>query len=118
MEQAKIEKWVYGGAGLARTEEGVVLAPFALPGETVKLGPRKRRAGVGEAPVEEILEKSPDRIEPRCPLFARCGGCHYQMAPYEYQLQAKAEILREVLARVGRISAPERISVISGEPWG
>lgn len=118
MEQAKIEKWVYGGAGLARTEQGVVLAPFTMPGETVKLDGPRRRAGVAEAQALEIVERHAARIEPRCPVFGRCGGCHYQMAPYEFQLEAKTAILREVFERVGRMKAPEQIRAVHGEPWG
>jgi 23S rRNA (uracil1939-C5)-methyltransferase len=118
MDQVKIEKWVYGGSGLARTEEGVVLVPFTMPGEIVHLAEVKRRAGVAEGRVAEILEPSPQRVEPRCPVFGRCGGCHYQMAPYEFQVEAKLAILREVFARVGRIPAPEQIRVVTGEPWG
>lgn len=118
MDQVKIEKWVYGGAGLARTEKGVVLAPFVLPGEVVKLGAMRRRAGVVEARAAEIVERNPGRIEPACAVFGRCGGCHYQMAPYEFQIEAKVAILREVLGRVGKLNAPEEIGVVRGEPWG
>lgn len=118
MEEVKIEKLVYGGAGLARTNNGVVLAPFVLPGELVRIEPVRRRAGMTEARAVEILEKSPARIEPRCPYFGRCGGCHYQMAPYEFQLEWKLAILREVMERVGKVKPPAEIKVIAGEPWG
>lgn len=118
MDEVKIEKWVYGGAGLARTAEGVTLVPFVMPGEKVKLEGARRRAGVMEARAAEIVEKSPDRIEPACAVFGRCGGCHYQMAPYGFQIDAKIAILREVLERVGRLKAPEEIRVVQGEPWG
>jgi 23S rRNA (uracil1939-C5)-methyltransferase len=118
MDEVKIEKWVYGGAGLARTAEGVTLVPFVMPGEKVKLEGARRRAGVMEARAAEIVEKSPDRIEPACAVFGRCGGCHYQMAPYGFQIDAKLAILREVLERVGRLKAPEEIRVVQGEPWG
>lgn len=118
MSEAKIEKWVYGGAGLARTGQGVVLVPLTMPGERVKLGGLRRRAGVVEAQTLEITERHGARIEPRCPLFGRCGGCQYQMAPYAFQLEAKAAILREVFERVGRLKAPERIRVVHGDPWG
>ncbi len=118
MDEVKIEKWVYGGAGLARTAEGVTLVPFVMPGERVKLEGARRRAGVMEARAAEIVEKSPDRVEPACAVFSRCGGCHYQMAPYGFQIDAKLAILREVLERVGRLKAPEEIRVVQGEPWG
>lgn len=112
--EIKIEKWVYGGYGLARTDAGVVLTPFVLPGETVKLGPVHK----AHAPLEAIVTPSPNRAEPACPLFTRCGGCHYQHAPYPFQLEQKVAILREQLQRVGKITFDGEIKVVSGEPLG
>ena len=65
-----------------------------------------------------MIEPSPERVEPPCPLFARCGGCHYQHAPYEFQLARKVEILREQLRRVGKIEYAGEIETISGPPLG
>ncbi len=53
-----------------------------------------------------------------CPYFGRCGGCHYQHAPYDHQVEAKCAILVEELRRLGKIEPPEEIAVITGEPWG
>jgi 23S rRNA (uracil1939-C5)-methyltransferase len=111
----RIEKWVYGGDGLARLPDGrVVLAPFVLPRELarVEAGDEVR------AELIEVLEPSPERVAPPCPVFAKCGGCHYQHAPYEYQLARKSEILREQLRRVGKIDYQGEIAVISGPPLG
>jgi len=110
----QIEKWVYGGEGLARIDGRVVLAPFVLPGEKarVKLGDRVH------AELVELIEPSKERVAPPCPLFTHCGGCHYQHAPYEFQLARKVEILREQLQRVGKIKFEGEIPVISGPPLG
>jgi len=107
-----IEKWVYGGEALARLDGRVVLAPFVLPGETVRLDVDE---GI-HAGLAEVLTPSPDRVAPPCPLFTRCGGCHYQHAPYEFQLARKVEILREQLRRVGKIEYTGDIDTISGPP--
>jgi 23S rRNA (uracil1939-C5)-methyltransferase len=107
-----IDKWVYGGDALARIDGRVVLAPFVLPGETVRLN-------VGEgihAGLLEVTAPAPDRVEPVCPLFTRCGGCQYQHAPYQFQLARKVEILREQLRRVGKIDYAREIETISGPP--
>jgi 23S rRNA (uracil1939-C5)-methyltransferase len=109
-----IEKWVYGGEGLARIDGRVVLTPFVLPGETVRVQPGD---GV-HAELLEIIGPAAERRTPPCALFTRCGGCHYQHAPYEYQLARKLEILREQLARVGKIRFEGEIGVISGPPLG
>lgn len=115
--EAAVEKWVYGGSGLVRIDGQVAFVPFTLPGERVRLGAVKRRASVLEAELGSILEASPDRIAARCPVYERCGGCHYQHAPYEYQLARKVEILAETLRRVGKIEPPESIATVSADPW-
>jgi 23S rRNA (uracil1939-C5)-methyltransferase len=109
-----VDKWVYGGEGLLRVDGRVVLTPFVLPGEKVRI-----ELGEGvNARLLEVIEPSPDRVDPPCPLFARCGGCHYQHAPYEFQLARKVEILREQLRRVGKIEYTGEIETISGPPLG
>jgi 23S rRNA (uracil1939-C5)-methyltransferase len=51
-------------------------------------------------------------------VFGRCGGCHYQHAPYDLQLAAKRDILVEELLRLGKIQPPPEIAIAAGEPWG
>ena len=109
-----IEKWVYGGEALARLDGRVVLAPFVLPGETVRL---EADDGI-HARLAEVLTPAPERVAPPCPLFTRCGGCHYQHAPYDFQLARKVEILREQLRRVGKIEYTGEIETVSGPPLG
>ncbi|MCX6628177.1 MAG: RsmD family RNA methyltransferase [Candidatus Solibacter sp.] len=53
-----------------------------------------------------------------CPVYGRCGGCHYQHAPYEYQLGVKRAILVEALQRLGKIEPPAEIAVVAAEPFG
>ncbi|MEN6533666.1 MAG: class I SAM-dependent RNA methyltransferase [Bryobacteraceae bacterium] len=113
----RIEKLVYGGAGLGRIEGRAIMAPYVLPGELVEVEVKRERPGMAEARVIEIVTSSPDRIAPACPYFARCGGCHYQHCSYEYQLAQKTAILREVFERIGKLEAPEEIVVLSGQPW-
>src|SRR4051812_13860825 len=79
--EVSIEKWIYGGNGLARTDAGVVMVPFVLPGETAKIGPIHK----AHAPLEGIVTPAANRIAAPCPIFMRCGGCNYQHAPYEFQ---------------------------------
>ncbi len=113
-DRVSIDKWVYGGDGLGRMDGRVILAPFVLPGEIA-------RVAVGKsvhADLLEVVTPAPERVTPPCPLFTRCGGCHYQHAPYEFQLARKTEILREQLRRVGKIDYPGEIEMISGPPLG
>jgi 23S rRNA (uracil1939-C5)-methyltransferase len=112
-----IEKMVYGGEGLARTAEGVLLVPLVLPGERASVQLEERRQGVRRGRLLQVLEPSADRIPAECPYFARCGGCHYQHIRYERQLQVKQDILKECFERVGKIRLEVPIAVLPSEPW-
>src|SRR5947209_18474097 len=102
-QQLKIEKLVYGGEGLSRGPEGVVLVPFTLAGETVEANVGAQEKGVLRGTLQRVDEASPDRVEPRCIYFTHCGGCHYQQGAYEAQLVAKRAILEETLLRFAKI---------------
>ncbi|MGI8988957.1 MAG: class I SAM-dependent RNA methyltransferase [Bryobacteraceae bacterium] len=115
--EIEIEKMVYGGEGLGRREGQVVLTPFVLPGEMARVEPDRAQSGVLRAKLLNVLNASPDRVSAPCPYFGKCGGCHYQHATYERQLQIKREILIETLRRVGKIALPEKFEVVSAEPW-
>lgn len=117
-----IEKLIYGGDGLARTAAGpdgrsmAVFVPFVLPGERVE-AELEQRKGFSRASLTSVVEASSDRIQPRCPYFLRCGGCHYQHIPYELQLRFKAEILRETLQRIAKIELKSEIKLHGSPPW-
>jgi 23S rRNA (uracil1939-C5)-methyltransferase len=117
----RIEKAVYGGAGLAHQTEGLetgraIFVPFTLPGEIVDANLVEQKDGFDEASLVEILTVSEDRIQPKCAHFGLCGGCQYQHATYEAQVQMKVEILQETLERANLTSLPQ-IRALSGEPW-
>src|SRR5258707_14273637 len=113
-----IEKLVYGGDGLGRVDGRVVFAPYVLPGERVRVAPKQEKGGLLRTDLREVLAPAEGRAVPLCQYFGRCGGCHYQHAGYELQLEAKRSILRETLRRVGKLEAPDEIAIVSAEPWG
>jgi 23S rRNA (uracil1939-C5)-methyltransferase len=113
-----IEKLVYGGDGLARLDGRVVFTPFVLPGETIRADVERVKSDLWRGKVLEVVQPASGRVTPQCPYFGRCGGCQYQHASYELQLEQKVAILREVLRRVGKIEYTEEIKTIAGEPWG
>ena len=116
----RVERVVYGGFGLARASgsEGdsankVSLVPFTLRGELVEA----EASGAGdELRLLRVLQPSRERVQPGCPHFGMCGGCHLQMASYPEQLRIKAEVLRESLTRAGVGEIPD-VAVHSAEPW-
>jgi 23S rRNA (uracil1939-C5)-methyltransferase len=112
-----IEKVVYGGSGLARSNDGTtVFVPFTLPGENVETGNIALKAGRHEADLLRVLDPSPARVKPLCEHFGECGGCSYQHAAYEEQLTLKESILRESLERSGLVGLPTITAHASG-PW-
>lgn len=113
-----VEKLVYGGDGLGRDGGRVVLVPFTLPGERVRVRLVEEKTDLARGRLVSVLSPAAERIAAECPHFARCGGCHYQHAPYEFELKQKEAILRETLRRVGRVEAPASIGIISGPEWG
>ncbi len=113
-----IEKLVYGGDALGRADGRVVFVPYALPGERVIVEPVSHKGGLLRARVRELLESSAGRATPACSYFGRCGGCHYQHASYDVQLEAKRAILLETLRRVGKIEPGCEIVTVAAEPLG
>jgi 23S rRNA (uracil1939-C5)-methyltransferase len=99
-----VERLAFGGAGMGRLSDGkVCFVPYVIPAEKVTVHVRTRHASYVEADLKKVVERSPDRVEPRCPVFGRCGGCQYQHVTYARQRAIKTEQVAEVLRRLGGI---------------
>jgi len=61
------------------------------------------RKGVAYGKIVRLISKSPDRIQPKCPVSTACGGCTFQNASYEYELRYKKHKIEEDLKRIGHI---------------
>ena len=115
----RVESLVFGGAGLAHIDDGrVVFVSFAAPGELVEATVERSHADYIEAAATRVIEPSPARVEPRCPLFGECGGCQLQHMSYEAQLEAKEAMVREQLRRIGHMDdSIVRPIVGARNPW-
>ena len=114
----RIQDLAQDGRGIARVEGKAVFIDGALPGEQVRYRIVKRRAQFDEAVLEQIVEASAHRVEPRCAHFGLCGGCSLQHLEPQAQLQAKQGQLLDVLQRVGS-AVPERVlPPLAGPAWG
>jgi len=116
--EVEIERILPGGYGLAHAAGYTVFVPLAAPGDRLRVGVERQQGNILFASIEEILVASPDRIEPPCPYFGRCGGCDFQQLTYEKQLAAKAEIIRDCLHRIARLQdIPEIVVTPSPRDW-
>ncbi len=118
-----IDKLIYGGDGLARLpadDQGrgkAVFVPFVLGGEKIEAEVAEQKPGFARAQATAIVESSQYRIQPDCPYFGKCGGCQYQHASYEHQLEIKKDILRETLRRTAKLALATEIRIHPSPPW-
>jgi len=101
--ELSIEKMAYGGQGIARLNGFVVFVKGAIPGDRLKAQVFKKKKGYAEARLLELIEPSPDRIQPPCPYVGYCGGCQWQILSYERQLEYKKEQIAESMNHIGTI---------------
>jgi 23S rRNA (uracil1939-C5)-methyltransferase len=122
----RIEKAVYGGAGLGRVAEAdnatlagkTVFVPLTLPGELVECEIVEDRRSFANARLTKMIEPAAERVAPPCEYFPVCGGCHYQHASYAGQLTMKRAILAETLTHAGVAFPADSIETITGESLG
>ncbi len=114
-----IEKLVYGGYGLSKSGEKVVLVRYAAPKELVEARILSDKKDYVEAQVERIVVSSNVRREPPCPYYGVCGGCQLQHIEYDAQIESKESILSETIQRIGKVKEPKLLdSVPSGQELG
>ena len=107
----------HDGLGVADLEGRRVFVPGGLPGERVRLAPRRRRRQYQEADLIEILEPSHARVAPPCEYFGRCGGCAVQHLSYEKQVSFKQAIVEEALVRIAGAEPEVWLEPIVGPEW-
>ncbi len=114
-EGVKIIDVAAEGKSIAKVDGLTLFVPFAIPGDVVDVQPYRKRKKFAEGRVERFVEYSPDRVEPVCEHFGVCGGCKWQMLPYELQLKHKQQQVVDNLTRIGKVELPE-ITPILGAP--
>jgi len=112
----RVDRLVHQGMGLGRVQGRIWLVPFTAPGDLIEAVAEKVRPGHVEARLVRVLEPGADRVQAPCPWYGECGGCHLQHLREDRQPGRKAEVLRDVLARIGGITSPEPV-LRSGSPW-
>ena len=110
----------HGGSCIARHEGRVVFVRHALPGERVRARVTRDRGAYLFADAVEVLDASPDRVEPPCPYArpGRCGGCDWQHASGPAQRALKAEVIRDQFRRIARLDVADLLDEVRELPGG
>ena len=99
----------YGGQGLGRFEGKVIFVPGTIPGDLVEVALTKETKNYSHAELIRIESASPSRRKPPCSVDSECGGCQWQAAPYQQQIQWKQQCVEQALARIGKLSLSDNV---------
>tara|TARA_A200000113_G_scaffold46391_2_gene37769 strand:+ start:11030 stop:12256 length:1227 start_codon:yes stop_codon:yes gene_type:complete len=116
--ELKIDHLANLGMGVGRVNGWVVMVPFVIPGELVKVRIYRNHSQYSEGDLLEILESSKYRVSPKCSLFESCGGCQYQHIDYGEQLKIKTQQVKELLEKNGGIQFPVSLAKSSKQVFG
>jgi 23S rRNA (uracil1939-C5)-methyltransferase len=100
------------GKSLARVEGKVIFVSGVIPGDVADIQLGKSKKDWAEGRAIKIIDPSPYRLTPFCKHFGNCGGCKWQMLPYEKQLEYKQQEAEQNLRRIGKIEIPEILPII------
>jgi 23S rRNA (uracil1939-C5)-methyltransferase len=114
-EAIRIEDIGSEGKAIARTGEMVIFTTYAVPGDIVDLQVTKKRSKYAEATITRFHKFSDNRAEVFCEHFGVCGGCKWQILPYEKQLYYKQKQVKDQLQRIGKIELPEISPILGSE---
>lgn len=112
LENVLVENYAAEGKSLARVDGKVIFIEQAVPGDVVDIRLGKNKKDWAEAHVTAYKIYSADRVTPFCPHFGVCGGCQWQMLPYEKQLQYKQQQVADNLQRIGKLPLPPMQPII------
>lgn len=116
--ELKIDHLTNLGMGVGRVDGWVVMVPFVIPGELVKVSIFRNHSQYSEADLLEVLEPSEHRLSPKCGLFTLCGGCQYQHINYDEQLKIKTQQVQELLEKNANIQFPVSLAKSSKQIYG
>jgi len=106
LERVLVEDHAGEGRSLARVDGKVIFIDEAVPGDVVDVRISKSKKDWAEGRAIQFHQYSPDRVAAFCEHFGVCGGCQWQMLPYEKQLEYKQRQVADTLQRIGRIPLP------------
>jgi len=115
LEKVLIEDYAAEGKSLARVDGKVIFVDGAVPGDVVDVQLQKNKADWAEGFVKQFHSYSDIRVKPFCSHFGVCGGCQWQMLPYDQQLKYKHKQVVDNLTRIAKVELPEIAPILGAE---
>jgi 23S rRNA (uracil1939-C5)-methyltransferase len=100
-----IDDIAFGGEGVGRLEDFVIFVPFVMVGEVAEVEVTEVKKRFARARLLQVVQASPERVQPLCRYFSDCGGCQYQHIDYPAQLRLKHKQVADLFQRVGGFDA-------------
>jgi len=115
LEDISVTGYAAEGKALAKLDGKVIFISGAVPGDVADILLTKNKKDWAEGRALQIKEFSKERVEPFCKHFGVCGGCKWQMLPYEKQLAYKQQEVEQNLKRIGKTGLPEILPIVGGD---
>ena len=110
-----VEDYAAEGKSIAKVDGKAVFIEGAVPGDVVDVFLQKNKKDWAQGNVQRFISYSPERVTPFCEHFGICGGCQWQMLPYEKQLAFKQKQVYDQLSRIGGIGLPELLPIAGAD---
>lgn len=117
-ETATVRDVMMDGRGVVDVPGKTVFVDNSITGEVVRFRRQRRRKNYDEAQLLEVVESSPDRVQPPCKYFGVCGGCSLQHLGPDAQLKAKQATLLDAFERIAGVTPQQLLAPLSGRPLG
>jgi len=115
LENIPVTGYAAEGRALARLDGKVIFISGAVPGDVADILLTKNKKDWAEGRALQIKEFSAERVEPFCKHFGTCGGCKWQMLPYQKQLEYKQQEVEQNLRRIGKTELPGILPIVGGD---
>lgn len=115
LENIAVTGYAAEGKALAKVDGKVIFIEGGVPGDVVDIFLTKNKKDWAEGKVQKIRSYSPERVTPFCIHFGICGGCKWQMLPYEKQLEYKEQEVRDVIKRIGKLPDVPVLPILGSE---
>ncbi len=115
LESVKVEDYAAEGKSIARVDGKVIFIEGAVPGDVIDVQLGKSKKDWAEGKAVRFHEYAAERTAPFCEHFGLCGGCKWQMLPYEKQLEYKQREVEQNLRRIGRVELPAMLPIVGSK---